>query len=145
MPSWASSQRRSWRLLSTWLIFQVTAKMPGRQRARALLGTGQSIIDLAVPVDPDRDRIRGPEDSGVTVVESGDFECPYCGRAEPVLRELLRDFGDVRYVWRHLPLNDVHRRPSWRPKPLRPRPCKGPSGRCTTGCSSIRGPWAWLI
>jgi len=92
----------------TWLIFQVTAKMPGRQRARALLGTGQSIIDLAVPVDPDRDRIRGPEDSLVTVVEYGDFECPYCGRAEPVLRELLRDFGDVRYVWRHLPLNDVH-------------------------------------
>ena len=92
----------------TWLIFQVTAKMPGRQRARALLGTGQSIIDLAVPVDPDRDRIRGPGDSLVTVVEYGDFECPYCGRAEPVLRELLRDFGDVRYVWRHLPLNDVH-------------------------------------
>jgi protein-disulfide isomerase len=46
----------------------------------------------------------------VTVVEYGDFECPYCGRAEPVVRELLRDFADVRYVWRHLPLNDVHPR-----------------------------------
>ena len=44
----------------------------------------------------------------MTVVEYGDFECPYCGRAEPVVRELLRDFGDLRYVWRHLPLNDVH-------------------------------------
>src|SRR5205085_9620670 len=44
----------------------------------------------------------------VTVLEYGDFECPYCGQAEPVLRELLRDFGDVRYVWRNLPLNDVH-------------------------------------
>jgi protein-disulfide isomerase len=44
----------------------------------------------------------------VTVVEYGDFECPYCGQAEPVLRELLSDFTDVRYVWRHLPLNDVH-------------------------------------
>ena len=42
------------------------------------------------------------------VVEYGDFECPFCGQAEPVIRELLRDFGDVRYVWRHLPLNDVH-------------------------------------
>jgi protein-disulfide isomerase len=42
------------------------------------------------------------------VVEYGDFECPYCGRAEPELRELLRDFADVRYVWRHLPLSDVH-------------------------------------
>ncbi len=44
----------------------------------------------------------------MTVLEYGDFECPYCGMAEPVLRELLRDTGDVRYVWRHLPLNDVH-------------------------------------
>ena len=44
----------------------------------------------------------------MTVVEYGDFECPYCGQAEPVVRELLADFGDVRYVWRHLPLTDVH-------------------------------------
>jgi protein-disulfide isomerase len=45
----------------------------------------------------------------VTLVEYGDFECPYCGRAEPVVRELLSDFGDdVRYVWRHLPLPGVH-------------------------------------
>jgi protein-disulfide isomerase len=42
------------------------------------------------------------------VVEYGDFDCPYCGQAEPVVRELLSDFTDVRYVWRHLPLNDVH-------------------------------------
>jgi protein-disulfide isomerase len=41
-------------------------------------------------------------------VEYGDFECPYCGIAEPVMRDLLHDFGDVSYVWRHLPLNDVH-------------------------------------
>ena len=44
----------------------------------------------------------------MTLVEYGDFECPFCGQAEPVVRELLRDFGDVTYVWRHLPLNDVH-------------------------------------
>jgi protein-disulfide isomerase len=42
------------------------------------------------------------------VVEYGDFECPYCCQAEPIVRELLRDFGDVRYVWRHLPWSDVH-------------------------------------
>ena len=46
----------------------------------------------------------------MTLVEYGDFECPYCGQAEPVIRELLADFGDLRYVWRHLPLNDVHPR-----------------------------------
>jgi len=45
----------------------------------------------------------------VTLVEYGDYECPYCGRAEVVIRELLTSFGDeLRYVWRHLPLNDVH-------------------------------------
>ena len=44
----------------------------------------------------------------MTVVEYGDFECPFCGRAETIMRELLLDFADVRYVWRHLPLNDVH-------------------------------------
>src|SRR5262249_10233204 len=61
-----------------------------------------------VPVDPDHDHIRGPMDASVTLVEYGDFECPYCGQAEPVVRELLADFGDLRYVWRHLPLSDVH-------------------------------------
>ena len=66
------------------------------------------IVDLAVPVDPERDHIRGPADAPITLVEYGDFECPYCGQAEPIVRELLADFGDVRYVWRHLPLTDVH-------------------------------------
>ncbi len=92
----------------TWLILQVTKRLPKRVRLLALLGTAQTLVDLAVPVDVDRDHIRGPEQAPVTVVEYGDFECPYCGQAEPIIRELLADFGDVRYVWRHLPLNDVH-------------------------------------
>ncbi len=94
----------------SWLVFRATALLPPRLRIRALLGTTQVIVDLADPVDPDRDHIRGPEDAPVTLVEYGDFECPYCGQAEGVIRELLADFGDVRYVWRHLPLNDVHPR-----------------------------------
>jgi Na+/H+ antiporter NhaA len=92
----------------TWLLFRATAALPHRLRVRALQGTAETIVDLAVEVDPERDHLRGPVDAPVTVVEYGDFECPYCGRAEPVVRELLQDFGDVRYVWRHLPLNDVH-------------------------------------
>jgi Na+/H+ antiporter NhaA len=92
----------------TWVLFRATALLPRRLRIRALLGTAQPIVDLYIDVDPERDHIRGPLDAPVTVVEYGDFECPYCGQAEPVVRELLRDFGDVRYVWRHLPLNDVH-------------------------------------
>jgi len=92
----------------TWLLFRATALLPRGTRVRALLGTAQPVTDLAVDVDPERDHIRGPVGAPVTVVEYGDFECPYCGQAEPVMRELLGDFADVRYVWRHLPLTDVH-------------------------------------
>ena len=93
---------------STWLLFRITAHLPPRLRWRALLGSDEPLTDLYPDVDPERDHIRGAVDAPVTVVEYGDFECPYCGRAEPVLRELLRDFTNVRYVWRHLPLTDVH-------------------------------------
>jgi len=94
--------------IATWLVYRVTAVLPRRLRLRALLGTAESIVDLAESVDAARDHIRGPEQALVTLVEYGDLECPYCGQAEPVIRELLSDFGDLRYVWRHLPLNDVH-------------------------------------
>ncbi|WP_089205229.1 Na+/H+ antiporter NhaA [Streptosporangium subroseum] len=92
----------------TWVVARATAFLPLRVRIRALFGTAESLVDLAAPVDSRRDHVRGPAEALVTVVEYGDFECPYCGLAEPVVRELLADFGDVRYVWRHLPLNDVH-------------------------------------
>jgi protein-disulfide isomerase len=94
--------------LLTWLLFRATARLPRTLRIRALLGTAEPLVDLYIDVDPDTDHIRGPINAPVTLVEYGDFECPYCGMAEPVVRELLGDFGDVRYVWRHLPLNDVH-------------------------------------
>jgi len=94
--------------LVTWIISRVTALLPPRKRIPALLGTAESIVDLNAPVDLSRDHVRGPTDAPVTVVEYGDFECPYCGLAEPVVRELLAGSGDVRYVWRHLPLSDVH-------------------------------------
>ncbi len=96
--------------LVTWLLFRATALLPRRLRIHALLGTAEPLVDLYIDVDPERDHIRGPIDAPVTVVEYGDFECPYCGRAEPFVRELLREFADVRYVWRHLPLTDVHPR-----------------------------------
>lgn len=92
----------------TWLTVRVTALLPPKARLRALLGTAESIIDLAAPVDPERDHIRGPAKAPITIVEYGDFECSYCGQAEPIVRELLAGQGDVRYVWRHLPLSDVH-------------------------------------
>jgi protein-disulfide isomerase len=91
----------------TWLVFRVTGLLPPGRRARALLGDTEELTDLIPEVDPDRDHVRGPADASVTVVEYGDFQCPYCGQAEPAVRDLITD-TDLRYVWRHLPLTDVH-------------------------------------
>ncbi len=95
--------------LVTWAVLRITTFLPEQRRARALLGDPQLIQDLIPAVDPDRDRVRGPRVAAITVIEFGDFECPYCGQAEPVVRELLTD-TTIRYVWRNLPLTDVHPR-----------------------------------
>ena len=92
-----------------WTVLRVVRRLPATVRARQLAGTAEDLLDLSQEVDPDRDHIRGPADALVTLVEYGDFECPYCGQAEQVIRDLLASADDdVRYVWRHLPLNDVH-------------------------------------
>jgi Na+/H+ antiporter NhaA/protein-disulfide isomerase len=95
--------------LLSWMIFQALNRLSPRTRLRALFGTATPVTDLAVPVDPERDHIRGPKkDALVTLVEYGDFECPYCGQAEPAVRELVRESGGLRFVFRHLPLTEVH-------------------------------------
>ena len=94
--------------LLAWGVFRVIGRLPVEVRARQIAGTADELLDLSDEVDPERDHVRGSEEA-VTLVEYGDYECPYCGRAEVVIRELLDSFGDdLRYVWRHLPLNDVH-------------------------------------
>jgi protein-disulfide isomerase len=64
---------------------------------------------LTVPVSPDRDHIRGPIDAPVTLVEYGDYECPFCGAAHPIVLAVKREMGDqLRFVFRHFPLTTVH-------------------------------------
>jgi Na+/H+ antiporter NhaA len=95
--------------LLAWGVFRIVARLPAEVRARQLAGTADPLLDLSDDVDPERDHVRGAADAPVTVVEYGDYQCPYCGQAEVVVRELLDSFGDeLRYVWRHLPLSDVH-------------------------------------
>jgi Na+/H+ antiporter NhaA len=90
-------------------VFRAIRHLPAAVRARQLAGTADDLLDLAEEVDPERDHVRGSDDAPVTLVEYGDYQCPYCGQAEVAIRELLVSFGDdLRYVWRHLPLNDVH-------------------------------------
>jgi Na+/H+ antiporter NhaA len=95
--------------LIAWAAFRLIARLPAPVRARQLSGTAEELVDLSEDVDPARDHVRGSDDAPVTLVEYGDYQCPYCGQAEVVIRELHETFGDdLRYVWRHLPLNDVH-------------------------------------
>lgn len=69
------------------------------------------IATLSPPVDPERDHVRGGANARVTLVEYADFQCPYCGEAYPVVQDLLARFGDeLRFVFRHMPLADLHPR-----------------------------------
>jgi Na+/H+ antiporter NhaA len=96
--------------LTAWTAFAITRRLPQQMRARQLGNVAETLIDLADDVDPQRDHVRGDPDAIVTVVEYADFECPFCGRAEPTIRELMSNAGadHLRYVFRHLPLADVH-------------------------------------
>ncbi|GAC1321528.1 MAG: Na+/H+ antiporter NhaA [Thermoleophilaceae bacterium] len=93
----------------TWVVMRVVRALPAAVRARQISGTADVLLDLSDEVDSTRDHVRGSDDAPVTLVEYGDYQCSYCGQAEVVIRELLDSFGDdLRYAWRHLPLNDVH-------------------------------------
>ncbi|PSP44421.1 disulfide bond formation protein DsbA [Halobacteriales archaeon QH_6_64_20] len=68
-----------------------------------------SAVELTLPVDSDRDHIQGPVDAPVTLVEYGDYECPYCGQAYPIVKEVQEELGDdLRFVFRNFPLGDMH-------------------------------------
>jgi protein-disulfide isomerase len=66
------------------------------------------MLDLAQPIDS-LDHSRGPTDAPVSLVEYGDFECPHCKQAAPVVNLLLERFsGRIQFVYRHFPLEAVH-------------------------------------
>lgn len=58
------------------------------------------------------EHVRGPQDAALTLIEYGDFQCPYCARAHAALSELADELGDeiggIRLVYRHMPLTDLH-------------------------------------
>jgi protein-disulfide isomerase len=65
-------------------------------------------VHLSIPVGPE-DHSRGPADAKLTVVEYGDYQCPYCGQAYPIVEQLMTTFADsMRLIFRNLPLADVH-------------------------------------
>jgi protein-disulfide isomerase len=70
--------------------------------------TEQAIARLAVPVS-ERDHSLGPATAALALVEYGDYECPYCGQAYPIVKEVQRRLGDrLRLVFRNFPLTNAH-------------------------------------
>lgn len=83
--------------------------LPGRLGVALRRPGAPVLVDLVSEVDDASDHVRGRADAGVTIVEYGDFECPSCGQAEESLATVLNRLPtQVRYVWRQLPLVDVH-------------------------------------
>ncbi len=67
-----------------------------------------SVVQLTVPVSK-RDHLIGPDTAPVTLLEYGDYECPYCGRAFPIVQEVRKRLGDkLRFAFRNFPLTQVH-------------------------------------
>ncbi|HET8874520.1 MAG TPA: thioredoxin domain-containing protein [Gaiellaceae bacterium] len=64
---------------------------------------------LTMPVSDDRDHIQGSADAAVTLVEYGDYECPYCGAAYPIVKEVQARMGErLRFVFRNFPISTSH-------------------------------------
>jgi protein-disulfide isomerase len=64
---------------------------------------------LTMPVSEDRDHAQGPADAAVTLVEYGDYECPFCGAAYPIIKELQARTGEMlRFVFRNFPITTSH-------------------------------------
>jgi protein-disulfide isomerase len=64
---------------------------------------------LTRPVSEDRDHIQGPADAPVTLVEYGDYECPYCGAAYPIVAAVQSRMGErLRFVFRNFPITTAH-------------------------------------
>jgi protein-disulfide isomerase len=64
---------------------------------------------LTMSVSDDRDHIQGPADAPVTLVEYGDYQCPFCGAAYPILKDVQARMGDgLRFVFRNFPISTSH-------------------------------------
>lgn len=64
---------------------------------------------LTMPVLEDRDHVQGSSDAPMTLVEYGDFECPYCGAAYPIVKEIQRTMGErLRFAFRYFPITTSH-------------------------------------
>ncbi len=95
---------------------QIRAFLEHERRKQALAAL-RSEVEVRVEIQPPRIEVAasgpslGPDDAPVTIVEFSDFQCPFCGRVEPTVREVLERYPEqVRLVFRHFPLDSIHPR-----------------------------------
>lgn len=68
-----------------------------------------AVARLVIPVDPSRDHIQGPVNATLTLVQYGDYQCPFCGAAYPEVKTVQKELGSqLRFVFRNFPLTNVH-------------------------------------
>jgi len=86
----------------------VPRRTPGKTRLETVEEEPET-TRLVVPVDPGRDHIQGPLAASLTLVEYGDYQCPYCGAAYPEVKKIQKQLGSkLRFVFRNFPLSRIH-------------------------------------
>ncbi len=97
--------------------------MSGTTTVARKKGTGKTLLEptakepartyqaprLEIPVNPEHDHIEGPVNASLTLVEYGDYQCPYCGAAYPEVKKVQKELGsELRFVFRNFPLTNIH-------------------------------------
>jgi protein-disulfide isomerase len=73
------------------------------------MSVGEEIVKLTLPVNISRDHILGPSNASVTLLEYGDYQCPYCGQAYPIIKQVQKHLGNkLRFVFRNFPITQIH-------------------------------------
>ena len=69
----------------------------------------EEVVKLTLPVNISRDHIQGPFNAPVTLLEYGDYQCPYCGQAYPIIKQIQENLGNkLRFVFRNFPVTQIH-------------------------------------
>ena len=69
----------------------------------------EEIIKLTLPVNSNRDHIQGPSTAPITLLEYGDYQCPYCGQAYPIIKQVQKHLSNkLRFVFRNFPITQIH-------------------------------------
>ena len=83
--------------------------MPTETRKKVAFKEEEEVNKLTVPVNIGTDHVRGSIDAPITIVEYGDYECPYTGMAYPVVKEIMKRFDEkIYFVFRNFPLRQIH-------------------------------------